>query len=92
MVDSTSAEAQSPNRFIKMAEALNQTDRDIEYYLCQWGIGTNVPDWAAPLGNTWRMSNDIFNAWRAIWRIVNQAVPHLQHTGPGAFADLDMLM
>ncbi|KAG9252822.1 glycoside hydrolase superfamily [Emericellopsis atlantica] len=92
MVDVTSPESQSPDRFITMEKALNQTDRDMQYFLCQWGIGQNVPDWTAPLGNSWRMSNDIFNAWRALWRIVNQAVPHVQHTGPGAFADLDMLI
>ncbi|KAI8652539.1 Alpha-galactosidase [Fusarium keratoplasticum] len=91
MVDSTSPEAQSPDRFIKMGAALNETDRDIKLFLCQWGIGENVPDWAAPLGNTWRMSNDIFGAWRAIWRITNQVVGHAKHTRPGAFADMDML-
>lgn len=47
---------------------------------------------AAPLGNSWRMSNDIFNAWRAIWRITNQAVAHSKYNRPGAFADMDMLM
>ncbi|KAM0425897.1 hypothetical protein ACHAPT_008835 [Fusarium lateritium] len=91
MVDVDSEEARSPVRFIKMGAALNDTDRDIKYFLCQWGIGENVPDWAAPLGNTWRMSNDIFGAWRAIWRITNQVVPHAKHTAPGAFADMDML-
>jgi alpha-galactosidase len=45
MVDSTSPEAQSPDRFIKMGAALNETDRDIKLFLCQWGIGENVPDW-----------------------------------------------
>jgi alpha-galactosidase len=92
MVDADSAESQSPARFIHMGEALNATDRDIQYFLCQWGIGENVPSWAAPLGNTWRMSNDIFNAWRSIWRIANQAVAHSKGTEPGAYADLDMLM
>ncbi|KAJ3546975.1 hypothetical protein NM208_g1745 [Fusarium decemcellulare] len=92
MVDWQSAEAQSPDRFIKMAAAINETDRDIQYFLCQWGIGEDVPQWAAPLGNTWRMSNDIFNAWRAIWRITNQAVPHTKYNAPGAFADMDMLI
>jgi hypothetical protein len=38
------------------------------------------------------MSNDIFNAWRAIWRITNQVVAHAKYNGPGAFADMDMLM
>jgi hypothetical protein len=37
------------------------------------------------------MSNDIFGAWRAIWRITNQVVGHAKHTRPGAFADMDML-
>jgi hypothetical protein len=92
MVDADSAESQSPSRFIHMGEALNATDRDIQYFLCQWGIGENVPSWAAPLGNTWRMSNDIFNAWRSIWRIANQAVAHSKGTEPGAYADLDMLI
>ncbi|KLO85179.1 related to alpha-galactosidase precursor [Fusarium fujikuroi] len=92
MVDATSAEAKSPNRFIKMAAAINETDRDIKYFLCQWGIGEDVPQWAAPLGNSWRMSNDIFNAWRAIWRITNQVVAHAKYNGPGAFADMDMLI
>ncbi|SPJ76035.1 related to alpha-galactosidase precursor [Fusarium torulosum] len=92
MVDSDSAEAKSPDRFVKMAAAINETDRDIQYFLCQWGIGEDVPQWAAPLGNSWRMSNDIFNAWRAIWRITNQAVAHSKYNGPGAFADLDMLI
>ncbi|KAF5024523.1 hypothetical protein F66182_3463 [Fusarium sp. NRRL 66182] len=92
MVDSDSAEAKSPDRFIKMAAAINETDRDIKYFLCQWGIGEDVPEWAAPLGNSWRMSNDIFNAWRAIWRITNQVVAHAKHSSPGAFADMDMLI
>ncbi|KAI1041053.1 hypothetical protein LB505_005843 [Fusarium chuoi] len=43
MVDATSTEAKSPNRFIKMAAAINETDRDIKYFLCQWGIGEDVP-------------------------------------------------
>ncbi|KAM0323770.1 hypothetical protein ACHAPQ_008573 [Fusarium lateritium] len=92
MVDADSAEAKSPDRFVKMAAAINETDRDIQYFLCQWAIGEDVPQWAAPLGNSWRMSNDIFNAWRAIWRITNQAVAHSKYNGPGAFADLDMLI
>jgi alpha-galactosidase len=45
MVDASSAEAKSPNRFIKMAAAINETDRDIQYFLCQWGIGEDVPQW-----------------------------------------------
>jgi hypothetical protein len=92
MVDSSSAEAQSPARFQHMAAELDAVDRDIQYYVCQWGIGTNVGEWAAEIGNTWRMSNDIYKAWRSIWRITNQIVPYFRHTTAGAFADMDMLM
>ncbi|KAF2032404.1 glycoside hydrolase [Setomelanomma holmii] len=92
MVDSSSAESQSPARFQHMAAELDAVDRDIQYYVCQWGIGTDVGHWAADIGNTWRISNDIYNAWRSIWRITNQVVPYYRHTKAGAFADMDMLI
>lgn len=38
------------------------------------------------------MSNDIYNAWRSIWRITNQVVPYWRNTQPGAFPDMDMLL
>ncbi|KAL6153949.1 hypothetical protein ACJQWK_01422 [Exserohilum turcicum] len=92
MVDSSSAEAQSPARFQDMADGLDAVDRDIQYFVCQWGIGTDVGEWAAGVGNTWRISNDIYRAWRSIWRITNQIVPYFRHTTVGAFADMDMLI
>ena len=45
-----------------------------------------------PVASSWRMSNDIQNNWKSIWRIVNEVVPYYKHTGPGAFPDMDMLM
>jgi hypothetical protein len=45
MVDSESAEAKSPARFEKMYAALEATNRDFQYYICQWGIGTDVGAW-----------------------------------------------
>ncbi|KAF1850408.1 carbohydrate-binding module family 35 protein [Cucurbitaria berberidis CBS 394.84] len=91
MVDSSSAEAQSPARFQHMAAELEAVNRDIQYFLCQWGIGTNVGKWAAGIANSWRISNDIYNGWRSIWRITNEVVPYFRHTARGAFADMDML-
>jgi hypothetical protein len=44
------------------------------------------------IGNSWRISNDIHNAWCGIWRITNQVVPCYRHTTVEAFADMDMLM
>ncbi|KAF2824686.1 glycoside hydrolase [Ophiobolus disseminans] len=92
MVDSSSAESQSPARFQHMAAELEAVDREIQYYVCQWGIGTDVGTWASEIGTSWRISNDIYNAWRSIWRITNQVVPYFRHTKPGAFADMDMLI
>ncbi|KAF2702946.1 carbohydrate-binding module family 35 protein [Pleomassaria siparia CBS 279.74] len=92
MVDSDSAESQSPGRFETMATSLDNLDRDMHYFICQWGIGQNVGSWASKIGNTWRMSNDIYNAWRSIWRITNEVVPYYRHTTIGAFADMDMLI
>jgi hypothetical protein len=74
MVDSSSAESQSPARFQHMAAELDSVNRDIQYYVCQWGIGHDVGEWASKIGNTYRISNDIYNAWRSIWRITNQVV------------------
>lgn len=45
MVDVESPESLSPDRFVRMGEALNATGRDIKYFLCQWGVGENVPEW-----------------------------------------------
>jgi alpha-galactosidase len=92
MVDYTSKIATSPDRFETMAEAINQTGRDIMYQICQWGVGTDLGIWAAGLGNSWRISNDIQNNWRSIWRITNQVVPFAEYTSPGHYPDMDMLM
>lgn len=75
-----------------MASALNSTTRDTVYQVCQWGVGTDIGTWASEIANSWRISNDIYNAWRSIWRITNQVIPYYKHTGVGAYADMDMLI
>ncbi|KAF7540953.1 hypothetical protein G7054_g896 [Neopestalotiopsis clavispora] len=92
MADYDSAESGSPARFQTMAAALDAVDRDINYFVCQWGVGQDVGAWASAIGNSWRISNDIYNAWRSIWRITNEVVPYAKYTTVGAYADMDMLI
>ncbi|KAF8251493.1 glycoside hydrolase [Wilcoxina mikolae CBS 423.85] len=79
-------------RFRAMATALQAASRPIVYGICQWGIGDNLAQWAGNIGNSWRMSNDIINAWSSIYRITNQVVPLAKYAKPGNFNDMDMLM
>ena len=92
MANYNGAVSVNPQRFRTMADALNATSQPIVYQICQWGVGENVGQWASQIGNSWRMSNDIQNNWKSIWRIANQVVPYAKWTRPGAYADMDMLM
>ncbi|KAI1073499.1 carbohydrate-binding module family 35 protein [Whalleya microplaca] len=90
--DYTSPVSTSPTRHQKMASVLDGVDRNISYFICQWGIGENLGEWAPPIGNVYRISNDIYNSWRNIWRITNQVVPFYRTTTVGAYPDMDMLI
>ncbi|XDG01476.1 hypothetical protein ABKA04_001091 [Annulohypoxylon sp. FPYF3050] len=90
--DYTSAVSTSPARHEKMAAILDEVDRDIAYFICQWGVGQDLGEWAPPISNVYRISNDIYNAWRSVWRITNQVVPYYKSTVVGAFPDMDMLI
>jgi hypothetical protein len=45
MVDYNGAEWISPRRFQVMAQALDTVERPIQYYVCQWGVGTDIAQW-----------------------------------------------
>ncbi|KAK1140988.1 hypothetical protein N8T08_009734 [Aspergillus melleus] len=85
------APSTSPHpRFVKMSNALAQTNRSILFQVCEWGIDFPAL-WAPSIGHTWRIGNDILPAWRSIFRTLNQAVPQTSFAGPGQWPDLDML-
>ncbi|KAF2138195.1 glycoside hydrolase family 27 protein [Aplosporella prunicola CBS 121167] len=86
------SERDPSTRFRAMADALNAQNRSIVYQICQWGVGNDLGRWAAQIGDSWRISNDIVNNWQSIWRIANQVVPFWRHTGVGRYADMDMLI
>ncbi|ETW77716.1 glycoside hydrolase family 27 protein [Heterobasidion irregulare TC 32-1] len=78
--------------YTAMRDALNATGRPIVYSVCEWGV-QDPARWAAPVGNSWRISNDIGPpaSWDNLFRIINQVVPITGFAGPGAWNDLDML-
>lgn len=45
MIDYYGDIAISPSRFQTMGDSIDKVNRDIKYYLCQWGVGSNVGVW-----------------------------------------------
>jgi alpha-galactosidase len=77
-------------RYANMTNAILATGRPIVFQVCDWGV--DFPSaWAPPLGNTWRIANDIIPAYGTISRILNQAVPQTSFAGADHWLDLDML-
>jgi alpha-galactosidase len=75
-----------------MREALNGTNRDIVFSLCQYGMG-NVWEWGKGVGgNLWRTTGDITDTWASLSGIgFNQTVQN-SYAGPGHWNDPDMLI
>jgi len=80
-------------RYEVMRNALAATKRPIVFSICEWGL-QDPARWAGPVGNSWRMSNDIAppTNWDSVVRIINQVVPITGFAKPGAWNDLDMLI
>jgi alpha-galactosidase len=80
-----------------MAEALRAWGRPIVLSICEWG--TSKPWlWAAGVGNLWRTTGDIYDAWegKKDWSIGVMNILDLQagleaFSGPGHWNDPDML-
>ncbi|KZV93489.1 glycoside hydrolase [Exidia glandulosa HHB12029] len=76
--------------FTAMRDALAKVNRSIVYGLCEWGV-QDPARWAAPVGNSWRMSDDISASWSSVLRIINELVPITGFAGPGGWNDMDLL-
>jgi alpha-galactosidase len=80
-----------------MADALRATGRDIVLSICEWG--NNQPWlWGTKIGNLWRTTGDIFDAWEGterwslgVMNIVDRNEPLWPYAGPGHWNDPDML-
>lgn len=87
--------------YATMSKALKAARRPIIFSLCEWG--TYSPwEWAAPVGQLWRISGDIYNCFDCIkdwgsWKSLG--VTHIidvrknirQYAGPGHWNDMDMM-
>jgi alpha-galactosidase len=77
-----------------MRTALDNTDRDIVFSLCQYGSG-DVWKWGADPtvgGNCWRTTGDIRDNWGSMHGILEQQDGHEIYAGPGHWNDPDMLV
>ena len=77
-----------------MRAALDQTDRDIVFSLCQYGMD-DVWKWAASdevRGNCWRTTGDINDSWGSLHGIYESQNGHEKFAGPGHWNDPDMLI
>ncbi len=77
-----------------MRAALDKTERDIVYAICQYGLG-EVWTWArnpAIGGNLWRTTGDIEDTWESVSTIGFQHSPLARFAGPGGWNDPDMLV
>ena len=80
-----------------MADALRSTGRDVVFSICEWGKDRPW-EWGPKIGNLWRTTTDIRNAWTGrvkfqigIVDIVDLNEPLYAHAGPGHWNDPDML-
>lgn len=80
--------------YITMRAALDKTNRDIVYSLCQYGMG-NVWEWGGEMpvaGNCWRTTGDINDSWGSLSGIGFSQNGHEKYAGPGHWNDPDMLV
>ena len=75
-----------------MGAFLKAQDRDILFSLCQYGMW-DVWTWAKDVdGQMWRMTGDVFDAWRSVEGAIARLKKLWHHAGPGRWNDPDMLV
>ena len=76
----------------RMRMALNATDRDIVFSVCNWGMEDTV-NWARSVGaDMYRSTFDIADSFRSFEDIFNQQKDNMCLSGPSCFNDMDMLI
>ncbi|HEX4852100.1 MAG TPA: putative Ig domain-containing protein, partial [Puia sp.] len=78
--------------YLVMRDALRESNRDIVFSLCQYGMG-DVWNWGAEVGgNSWRTTGDITDTWQSLSGIGFTQDKAASKTSPGHFNDPDMLV
>jgi alpha-galactosidase len=88
----------SESSYTLMRNALAATGRPIVFSICEWG-STKPWQWAGPIGNMWRTTDDIKDCWscklkgggNGLLEIIDQMDPIYSAAGPGHWNDPDML-
>ena len=92
--------ATARHRYRTMAEALQQSGRDIALGICEWGQ-RQAEEWCEEVGGQlWRTSYDVRDMWKdtlhqggmGILDIINVTAPLASYARPGQWPDMDMLV
>jgi len=85
--------------YLTMSQALQASGRPILFSMCEWG-NSKPWLWARNVGNLWRTTGDIYDAWEGInpngysigmLNILDMQVGLAPFAGPGHWNDPDML-
>lgn len=84
--------------YSRMRDALKACGRPIVFSICEWG-STKPWLWAKDIGNLWRTTDDIQDAWEVkkgqgglgVVQIIDQQAGLEAYSGPGRWNDPDML-
>ncbi|HWA00542.1 MAG TPA: glycoside hydrolase family 27 protein [Caulobacterales bacterium] len=84
--------------YLLMSQALQATGRPIVFSICEWG-NSEPWLWARNIGNLWRSTGDITDAWEGhprgwdngVMNILDMQVDLEAYSGPGHWNDPDML-
>lgn len=92
--------ATARHRYRTMANALQNSGRDIVLGICEWGQ-RQCEEWCEEVGGQlWRTSYDVRDMWKDIVKeggmgiidIVNVTAPLAKYVRPGQWPDMDMLV
>lgn len=76
----------------KMGIALQNTNKDILFSACSWGVNESHK-WIKSTGaHMWRTTADIFDTWESISDLYNKNKEILGYNAKGCFGDMDMLV